>query len=71
MQQGDESQQLVACASPQVLSGQAASTELLRQVTLGLGLLSAGGFMSSQASPWHWEYPEDKNQPGRWAQVLL
>lgn len=33
MQQGDESQQLVACASPQVLSSQAASTELLRQVT--------------------------------------
>lgn len=33
MQQGDESQQSVACTSPQVLSRQAASPELQRQVT--------------------------------------
>lgn len=36
MQEGDKPQQLVASASPLVLSRQAASAELLRQVTLAI-----------------------------------
>lgn len=73
MQEGDKPQQLVASASPLVLSRQTASTELLRQVTLAIripqdlaSLLLAGGFMFSQASSWPLVVSREQEPTGRW-----